>query len=178
MNWRSVALIFLLSPCASIFGQESQLVVAKLEAAVYPPMAVAARVWGDVTLHVALASDGTATVVSVESGPPMLRQAAINSATQSLFQSSQENRTGDYRLGLSVCLGPDDEMRARCFISTNEARIECGHDYGAECSDMRSRCCDRKGSFSQREVPLPLEMWLQNSVAVEWWTTRQWTTRQ
>jgi hypothetical protein len=98
MNWRSVALIFLLSPCASIFGQESQLVVAKLEAAVYPPMAVAARVWGDVTLHVALASDGTATAVSVESGPPMLRQAAINSATQSLFQSSQENRTGDYRL--------------------------------------------------------------------------------
>ena len=98
MNRRSLALVFLLWPCALIFAQEPQLVVAKLEAAVYPPMAVAARVWGDVILHVALTSDGTATVVGVESGPPMLRQAAINSATQSLFQSSQENRTGEYRL--------------------------------------------------------------------------------
>jgi hypothetical protein len=61
-------------------------------------MAVAARVSGDVILNVTLASDGSTNRVSVESGPPMLRQDAINSATRSLFQADLENFSGGYRL--------------------------------------------------------------------------------
>jgi hypothetical protein len=61
-------------------------------------MAMAARIYGEVILNVTLASDGSANAVTVESGPPMLRQAAINSATQSQFEPNLENRTGGYRL--------------------------------------------------------------------------------
>jgi hypothetical protein len=98
MNRPSLALAALVWTTASIFAQEPQLAIAKLEAPVYPPMARAARVWGDVILKVTLASDGNANAVTVESGPPMLRQAAINSATRSQFQANLENRTGGYRL--------------------------------------------------------------------------------
>ena len=58
MNWPSLALVALLWSYATIFGQEQPLAVVKLEAAVYPPMAFAARVSGDVVLNVTLASDG------------------------------------------------------------------------------------------------------------------------
>ena len=98
MNWPSLALVALLWSYAAIFGQEQPLAVVKLEGAVYPPMAVAARVSGEVVLHVILASDGSTNGVTVESGPPMLRQAAINSATRSQFQANLENRTGGFRL--------------------------------------------------------------------------------
>ena len=83
---------------APIFAQEPQLSIAKLETPVYPPMALAARVWGDVILNVTPASDGGSNAVTVESGPPMLRQAAINRATRSQLQANLENRSVGYRL--------------------------------------------------------------------------------
>jgi len=98
MKRPSLALVALFWTTASIFAQKPQLAIAKLEAPVYPPMALAARVWGDVILNVTLASDGSANAVTVESGAPMLRQAAINSATRSQFQANPENRTERYRL--------------------------------------------------------------------------------
>jgi hypothetical protein len=98
MNRPPLALVALFWTYASIFAQEPQLGVVKLEAAEYPPMAVAARVSGEVILGVRLVSDGSANVVTVESGPPMLRQAAVDSATRSQFQANLKNRTGGYRL--------------------------------------------------------------------------------
>ena len=59
-------------------------------------MALAARVSGDVMLDVSLKSDGTPSTAAVRSGPPMLRQAAIESATRSHFRVSAENATGAY----------------------------------------------------------------------------------
>jgi hypothetical protein len=97
MNRPSLVLAILLWTSALLFGQESILSVQKLEAAEYPPMAVAARIYGDVILNVRLASDGSASAVTVESGPPMLRQATINSATRSTFQAKAGNPIG-YRL--------------------------------------------------------------------------------
>ena len=98
MNRPFLALVAVFWACGSIFGQEPQLAVVKLEAALYPPMAVAARVSGEVILNVTLAADGRTSAVIVESGPPMLRQAAVNSATQSQLQANLENRSGGYRL--------------------------------------------------------------------------------
>ena len=98
MTRPSLALVALYWTYASIFAQQPQLAVVKLEAAVYPPMAVAAGVYGEVILNVKLASDRSANMVTVESGPPMLRQAAINNATRSQFEANLENRTGGYRL--------------------------------------------------------------------------------
>ena len=97
MNRLSLVLAILLWISTSLFGQESILSVQRLEAAEYPPMAVAARVYGDVILNITLASDGSASAVTDESGPQMLRQAAINSPTRSKFQAKAENRIG-YRL--------------------------------------------------------------------------------
>ncbi len=119
MNRPSLALAALLGITASIFAQESQLAVAKLEAPVYPPIALAARVWGDVILNVTLASDGRSSAVTVESGPPMLRQAAINSATRSEFQANSGNQSG-YRLVYRFVL----DQTAKCERDDSYPRVK------------------------------------------------------
>jgi len=62
------------------------LTIAKLKAPIYPPIALAAHVYGDVTLNITIRPDGKPATVDVKSGPPMLQQAAVESARQSLFQ--------------------------------------------------------------------------------------------
>ena len=47
--------------------------------AVYPAIAVAARVWGDVILPIVIDANGHIQSVRILDGPPMLRQAAIDS---------------------------------------------------------------------------------------------------
>jgi len=122
MNRPSLALAALFWATASIFAQEPQLAIAKLEAPVYPAMARAARVWGDVILNVTLASDGSANAVTVESGPPMLRQAAINSAIRSQFQANLENRTGGYRLVYRFVL----DQTTKCEHDDSYPRVKHG----------------------------------------------------
>jgi TonB family protein len=73
---------------------ETSLTLVKLNPPAYPPIAMAARVSGDVRLSVMLAADGTAASVNVESGPPMLRQAAVESANASRFQPVRESQVG------------------------------------------------------------------------------------
>jgi TonB family protein len=120
MNRPLLALVALLWTTASIFAQEPQLAIAELEAPVYPRMALAARVWGDVILNVTIASDGSVNGVNVESGPPMLRQAAINSATRSRFQAALENRTGGYRLVYRFVL----DQTTKCEHDDSYPRVE------------------------------------------------------
>jgi hypothetical protein len=120
MNRPSLALVALFGINASIFAQESQFTVAKLEPPVYPPMALAARVWGDVILNVMLASDGSSSAaVTIESGPAMLRQAAINSATGSQFQANPENQSG-YRLVYRFAL----DQTAKCEHDDSYPRVK------------------------------------------------------
>jgi hypothetical protein len=119
MNRSSLALAASFGITASIFAQESQFAFAKLEAPVYPPMPLAARVWGDVVLNVALASDGSSSAVTVESGPPMLRQAAINSATRSQFQPNSENQS-EYRLVYRFVL----DQTAKCEHDDSYPRVQ------------------------------------------------------
>jgi TonB family protein len=102
----SVVGIVLLSGAmmAQIPDPEAQLTIVKLQTPTYPAMAVAARVWGDVILSVTLSTDGTPALVTVDSGPPMLRQAAVESATHSRFQSDSKNENGPYRLTFKFVL--------------------------------------------------------------------------
>jgi Gram-negative bacterial TonB protein C-terminal len=51
----------------------------------YPPMARAARVVGDVDLMLTIRQDGEVDSAVVVNGPPMLRQAALDSARPSQF---------------------------------------------------------------------------------------------
>ena len=64
---------------------QSGPVVTKLPPPSYPPIALAAHVFGDVELTVAVRSDGTVDSVEVVSGPQILRQAAVDSAKQPQF---------------------------------------------------------------------------------------------
>lgn len=60
-------------------------ILVRLSKPVYPPLARQANIWGDVKVAVTVGPDGTAES-AVESGHPMLKQAALDSATQSHFE--------------------------------------------------------------------------------------------
>lgn len=64
---------------------EARVVLSKLFPPIYPPLARQARVSGDVHLKVSIYSDGSIHSVTVIDGPPMLQQAAQDSAKQSRF---------------------------------------------------------------------------------------------
>ncbi len=102
MNLIQFGVVAVLLVSSSILAQtsdsESSLKVEHVQAAEYPAMAMAARVSGDVNLSVILGADGIPTSVTVDSGPPMLRQAAVDSATRSKFQVILGSRTGAYRV--------------------------------------------------------------------------------
>jgi hypothetical protein len=57
----------------------------KLSAPVYPPVVRLAHIIGDVELTVTLRQDGSLASAVVESGPPLLRLAALTSAQQTQF---------------------------------------------------------------------------------------------
>jgi TonB family protein len=64
-----------------------KVAVVALAPPVYPQMARVANIWGDVSVAVKLRSDGTVKSVAAISGPPMLKQAALDSARQTRFES-------------------------------------------------------------------------------------------
>jgi len=52
----------------------------------YPPLALTARVDGDVDLMLGIRKDGSLESATVVNGPPLLRQAALDSAQKSRFE--------------------------------------------------------------------------------------------
>jgi TonB family protein len=60
-------------------------ILVSLSKLVYPPLARQANIYGEVKVAVTVRPDGTSEAV-VESGHPMLKQAALDSATQSHFE--------------------------------------------------------------------------------------------
>ena len=81
--------------------------ITKLPSASYPPIALAAHVYGDVVLKIALRPDGEIDSVEAESGPAMLRQSAIESAKQAQFQCEVCNgMTTSFRVTWRFELGP------------------------------------------------------------------------
>lgn len=73
------------------------LTIVRLKAPVYPPIALAAHVYGDVILNITIRPDGIPATVEVKSGPPMLQQAALESARQSMFQVATGEHAGEVR---------------------------------------------------------------------------------
>lgn len=67
-------------------AQDAVEVVAEKNLPVYPAIAVAANVQGDVVLRAVIAEDGTMTSLSVVSGPEMLRYAAEQAARDWKFK--------------------------------------------------------------------------------------------
>ncbi len=76
----------LLSTLAQSSGTTSSVKIVNLKPPNYPPIAIAARVTGEVDLEIIILENGKAGNVQVKSGPQMLREAAAESAKSSLFQ--------------------------------------------------------------------------------------------
>jgi TonB family protein len=101
--------------CSPAWGQapasqvepQNGFTITRLPPATYPPIALAAHVYGDVVLKIALRPDGAIDSVEAESGPAMLRQSAIDSAKQAQFRCEVCNgMTTSFRVTLRFELGP------------------------------------------------------------------------
>jgi TonB family protein len=100
--------------------------ISKLPPAIYPPIALAAHVSGDVVLKIALRPDGVIDSAEVVSGPPMLRQAAIESIKQAQFECAKcEGVNTEFQLiykfdlGPSITCGPPDNSYPSVTYSVN-----------------------------------------------------------
>lgn len=81
--------------------------VVTLPPAQYPPIALAARVAGDVVLNIHLHPDGTLDSVDVISGPPMLHQAALESTHQTQFACAHcQASVNTFQITFRFTLGP------------------------------------------------------------------------
>lgn len=87
----AIAAFMLVLAEASLYAQSVKIVALKPPA--YPPIALAARVTGKVHLKVALLENGTTGDIQIESGPPMLQQAALESAKGSRFEFDKNRAT-------------------------------------------------------------------------------------
>ncbi len=154
-----------LIPQGEAKGQEikGQVVLSKLFPPNYPPLARQARIFGDVHLKVSIHSDGSINSVTVIDGPPMLRQAALDSARQSHFDcehcegSGPVERTFTYSFQIpeqkpvdsSCCLEervPPDKPPSAPVSQSDElititapAMCECSDEYLGTLMDRRMR---------------------------------------
>jgi TonB family protein len=101
------ALIFVVAIANSIggFSQETMrgAILRELSQLNYPPLARHANIYGDVSIGVTVHPDGK-TEVAFESGHPMLRQAAMESAQKSRFECRECDSTVTYQLVYSFRL--------------------------------------------------------------------------
>lgn len=67
-------------------GTQTGVVLTKLVQPIYPPLARAAHITGDVDLLITVRADGVVETVVVTSGHPLLEQSAMTSAQQSQFE--------------------------------------------------------------------------------------------
>jgi len=65
---------------------QEQVLLSKLSPPIFPPLARAARVSGDVEIALRIRKDGTVESVEVVRGHPLLKPAALESARQSKFE--------------------------------------------------------------------------------------------
>lgn len=89
-----VAVLALASPMSDSLAQSSEsadasqgeVVLTKLSAPVYPPLARQMRIAGDVVVTLGIRRDGSVESAALVSGHPLLVQAVEDSARQSIFE--------------------------------------------------------------------------------------------
>jgi hypothetical protein len=74
-------------------AQPTEVALTKLLPPVYPPIALQARVMGDIDLMLGIRQDGSVESAVVVSGPELLQRAALNSAQQSQFECRNCSRS-------------------------------------------------------------------------------------
>jgi len=121
-RWIFGGLILLFFPIVHCSGQtpsspsiqQTIVVLTKLSPPVYPAIALQARITGDIELALDIRQDGKVASAVVTSGPPLLQQAALNSAKQSQFECHKCSETvTDYRLLYTFKVV---ELRVSCSV--------------------------------------------------------------
>jgi len=99
---------------------QGEVLLAELFKPVYPPIALTARVSGDVDVVLGIGHEGNVDSASVVSGPALLRQAALSSAQQSQFKcvGCTEAVTA-YHLIYAFRLGETSHCATTTSTSTN-----------------------------------------------------------
>ena len=78
---------------------QNGVVLTKLSQPIYPPLARQTRIVGDVVLILGIRRDGSVESATVVSGHPLLTEAALRSAQQSLFECRKcDDAATSYRL--------------------------------------------------------------------------------
>jgi TonB family protein len=86
---------------------QGEVILTKLSQPVYPPLALQARIVGDVELSLSVRQDGSVGSVQVVSGHPLLQRAALDSAHNSQFECRAcGGPLTSYRLVYTFQLGP------------------------------------------------------------------------
>jgi TonB family protein len=80
MSWTSLPLAWLL------LASQAVVVPTTVPQPVYPPIAISARVMGDVVITVLVRPDGSVASAAVESGAPLLREVALKAAQQAHYE--------------------------------------------------------------------------------------------
>ena len=119
--------VLLVSVCA--FAQSSlhdndkrDVLVANFSAPSYPPLALTARISGDVKLNVSVRANGSIESVAAISGHPMLIKAALDSAQQSEFQCNNCVAMRHYTITYKFELG--DTTYCSGIDATGNAQFE------------------------------------------------------
>ena len=106
---RAVAAVVVLSwPTADCLAQtRAEVLLIQLSHPTYPQIALSARVWGDVDIELGIGQGGNVESAAVVSGPPLLQQAALDSAKRSQFQCiACTEKVTSYHLIYNFRLGP------------------------------------------------------------------------
>lgn len=98
----------------------SKAVLVTLSKPTFPPLAKQASIWGDVLVTVTVHPDG-ATKAAVVNGHPMLKQAALESATQSRFRCDECGAPVAYSLVYAFRLTSHGDC---CSAMTSPVEIE------------------------------------------------------
>ena len=114
MTIRSIVIAGLLLACSNSDAQnpgdspKGEAVLVKLAAPIYPPLARATWISGDVELILEIRQDGSIASTTAAKGHPLLVQAALDSAKQSQFDCKSCGADGvSYRLLYSFVLVTD-----------------------------------------------------------------------
>jgi len=113
---------------------QSDVVLAKLVPPIYPPVARATRITGDVDLVLTVRPDGGVDSVVVASGHPLLKESAVTSARLSQFECRAcTEQVNKYRLVYTFNIEGECECEFSCFAAhyLNQEK----HRWSGICSD-------------------------------------------
>ncbi len=111
--------LLIASPFLWSAGTKTYVPIKAAVAPTYPPIAVAARVSGDVLVRVVIGPDGAVQQTEVVRGPKMLQQSAVDAASKWKYEptnSTQVGRKSQIRFSYVLLTENDKEEPTTVFM--------------------------------------------------------------